>query len=91
MADKEERINEMLAFGTDKELKRRKENAANFRPVETDELPDELTASLSASTDEDEYDYREDYVSEDDIARENGFWVDEDGHWRELPDDYDMW
>jgi len=92
MTDKEERIIEMLAFGTDDEIKRRKESAANFRPVETGELPDELTAFLqSASTDEDDYDYREDYVSEDDIARENGFYVDDDGHWRELPDDYDLW
>ncbi len=29
----------------------------------------------------------EDYVTEDDIARENRFWVDDDGHWQELDDD----
>ena len=39
---------------------------------------------------EDGYDYPEDHVTEDDIARENGFWVDEDGHWREL-DEEDDW
>ena len=26
-------------------------------------------------------------VTEDDIARENGFWVDEDGNWQPLDDD----
>ena len=66
--------------------------AADFCPVETDELPYELTAALSAAPNEDgDYDPREDYVSEDDIARENGFYVDDGGHWRELPDDYDLW
>ena len=39
---------------------------------------------------EEGYDYPEDHVTEDDIARENGFWVDEDGHWREL-DEEDDW
>ena len=29
----------------------------------------------------------EDYFTEDDIARENGCWVDEDGHWQPLPED----
>ena len=43
-----------------------------------------------AAIDEDEDGYTEEYVSEDEIARENGFWVDEDGHWRELDED-DIW
>jgi len=34
-------------------------------------------------------DYEEEYVSIDDIARGEGFWIDDDGHWQELPDDYD--
>ena len=29
----------------------------------------------------------EEYFTEDDIARENGCWVDEDGHWQPLPED----
>jgi hypothetical protein len=55
----------------------------------TPELRDELGIDENGNRidDEDEYEYREEYVTEDDIARENGFWVDEDGHWRELPDE----
>lgn len=34
------------------------------------------------------YDYWEDRVTEDDIARENGFWVDDDGHWQELDEEW---
>ena len=42
--------------------------------------------------DEDEDDdSREEYVSIDDIARSEGFWIDDDGHWRELPDDDDWY
>ena len=64
--------------------------------VTEDELTPELREELGIDEngdridDDDEYDYREDYVTEDDIARENGFYVDEDGHWQELPDD-DYW
>ena len=36
-----------------------------------------------------EDDYMEEYESIDDIARGEGFWIDDDGHWQELPDDYD--
>ncbi len=37
-----------------------------------------------------EDDYEEEYVSIDDIARSEGFWIDDDGHWREL-DEEDDW
>ncbi len=37
-----------------------------------------------------EDDYVEEYVSIDDIARGEGFWIDDDGHWREL-DEEDDW
>ena len=53
-------------------------------------IPDGLEAESAADTD-DEEDYVEEYVTEDDIARENGFWVDEDGHWQELDDDLFDW
>ena len=64
--------------------------------VTEDELTPELREELGIDEngnridDDDDYDYREEYISEDDIARENGFYVDDDGHWRELPDD-DEW
>ena len=64
--------------------------------VTEDELTPELREELGIDEngdridDDDDYDYREEYVTEDDIARENGFYVDEDGHWQELPDD-DYW
>lgn len=89
MTDKEERIIEMLAFGTDEEIDKRK---AEGEPISIDEdLFKVKNKEKSIPVDDDDYDYREDYASEDDIARENGFYVDEDGHWRELPDDYDLW
>ena len=44
----------------------------------------------SAAEDDEEERWQYEYVSEDEIARENGFWVDEDGHWREL-DEEDIW
>ena len=64
--------------------------------VTEDELTPELREELGIDEngdridDDDDYDYLEEYVTEDDIARENGFYVDEDGHWQELPDD-DYW
>ena len=69
---------------------------AEGRIVTEDELTPELREELGIDEngdridDDDDYDYREEYVTEDDIARENGFYVDEDGHWQELPDD-DYW
>lgn len=35
-----------------------------------------------------EENYSEDHVTEDDIARENGFWIDDDGDWQDM-EDYD--
>ena len=29
----------------------------------------------------------EEYVSEEDIAEENGFWIDDDGNWIEIPEE----
>lgn len=46
--------------------------------------------SLEESPEEDGYE-EEDRTTEDDIARENGFWVDDDGDWQPLPDDDDWW
>ena len=51
--------------------------------------PDEPGTEADASPEDDEEDFYEDHVTEDDIARENGFWVDDDGHWRELDEDDD--
>ena len=61
--------------------------------ITEDELTPELREELGIDENGkridgmDDDDYEEEYVSEDDIARENGFWVDDDGHWRELPDE----
>ena len=63
-----------------------------------DELTPELRKELGidesgnriVDEDDDEY-YEEEYVSIDDIARSEGFWIDDDGHWRELPDDDDWY
>ena len=45
------------------------------------------TEEQAAVTDEDEKDYIPEYVSEEEVARENGCWIDDDGHW--IPMDYD--
>ena len=58
------------------------ENMGEFEPEEPE--------TEAADDDEEDDDYVEEYISEDDIARENGFWVDDDGHWREL-DEEDDW
>ena len=61
------------------------------KPVDIGDIFEVCEAVPSSMPDcvieDDDYDYREEYVTEDDIARENGFWVDDDGHWRELPDE----
>ena len=54
-----------------------------------DEFEPEAPETENSATVGDDSDYVEEYVSEDDIARENGFWVDEDGHWQELDEDDD--
>ena len=64
--------------------------------VNEDELTPELREELGIDEngnriDDEDDDYPLEYVSEDDIARENGFYVDDDGHWRELPEDYYDW
>ena len=63
-----------------------------------DELTPELRKELGIDengnridAEDDDDDYREEYVSIDDIARGEGFWIDDDGHWRELPDDDDWY
>ncbi len=63
------------------------------RYIEEKDLTPELREEIMNVDDEeeDDYDYRQDYVSEDDIARENGFWVDDDGHWRELDEGGDLY
>ena len=50
---------------------------------------DPADADIDEADEEDEDDWEEEYVSESEIARENGFWVDDDGHWREMEDDDD--
>lgn len=66
---------------------------AEGRIVTEDELTPELREELGIDENgnriDDDEDYEPEYVSIDDIARENGFWIDDDGHWRELPDDDD--
>lgn len=55
------------------------------------ESMDEFEPEEAVEEDEsrsDRYDCWEDRVTEDDIARENGFWVDEDGHWQELDEEW---
>ena len=47
--------------------------------------------SVSEAEDDEDESWRYDYVSEDYIARDNCFGVDEDGHWRELDDDEYDW
>ena len=69
---------------------------AEGRIVEEKDLTPELREELGIDEngnpiDDDDYDYRQDYVSEDEIARENGFYVDDDGHWRELDEDDDLY
>ena len=94
MTRREESIIETLAFGTDVEIEKLKAEGAVIIDKDgayTVSGKDEEILREVSCTEDDDYDCRKDYVSEDDIARENGFWVDEDGHWRELPDDYDMW
>ena len=59
-------------------------------PFEPDPPAAASSASSGAEDDEDES-WQYDYVSEDDIARENGFWIDDDGHWQELDDDCYGW
>ena len=53
-----------------------------FKPEE----PAETSASSWVKTDEDVI-WHPDLVTEEAIARENGCWVDEDGHWQ--PIEYD--
>ena len=31
-----------------------------------------------------DHEYEPEYVSIEDIARQEGFWIDDDGHWQEL-------
>ena len=66
---------------------------AEGRIVTEDELTPELREELGIDENgnriDDDEDYEPEYVSIDDIARENGFWIDDDGHWQELPDDDD--
>ncbi len=41
----------------------------------------------------DDFDYEDfnDYESIDDIARGEGFYIDDDGHWIPLPEDDECW
>ena len=59
-----------------------------------DELTPELRKELGIDEngnriedEDDDYDYREDYESEEDLARGEGFWIDDDGHWVPIEDD----
>ena len=54
-------------------------------------LPYEIFGTSSEDEDDDDESWRDEYVSEDDIARENGFWIDDDGHWQPLDDDDYGW
>ncbi len=63
-------------------------NAVGETPWD-DALPEELRGTPGRGEPEDEY-YEEEYESIDDIARGEGFWIDEDGHWVPL-DDEDDW
>ena len=42
-----------------------------------------------AVIDENEDDCIEEYISEEAVARENGCWIDDDGHWIPMEDEYD--
>ena len=56
-----------------------------------DQLTPELREELGlddTENDPDDY-YEEEYISIDEIARSEGFWIDDDGHWRELEDEDD--
>lgn len=41
-------------------------------------------SQLSSNSD----DYEENFVTEEEIARGNGYWVDEDGDWQEPEEDW---
>ncbi len=55
-------------------------------------VPPAATSSMPSEAEDDEDEdeaWRYEYVSEDDIARENGCWIDDDGHWQPIEDEYD--
>lgn len=84
MADKKVITPAMQVFTPEEELKKLIAEGAVF----TDE--DSVEAVCAERNIDADDGCREDRVTEDDVARENGFWVDEDGHWRELDED-DEW
>ncbi len=69
---------------------------AEGRIVEEKDLTPELREELGIDEngnpiDDDDYDYRQDYESEEDFARGEGFWIDDDGNWIPIDDDDLYW
>ncbi len=56
----------------------------------TPEMREDIGIDENGNWIDEEEEYEEEYVSIDDIARGEGFWIDDDGHWREL-DEEDDW
>ena len=52
-----------------------------------EELPD-LDSGRSFEDDNNKS-WRYEYISEEEVARENGCWIDDDGHWIPMEDEYD--
>ena len=84
MSDKKVITPAMQIFTPDDDLKKLIAEGAVF--VDEDSV-EAVRAEMHIDADED---YKPEYITEEDVARENGFWVDEDGHWRELDED-DEW
>ena len=57
----------------------------SWRPNEEQETP---PAAAQPATRQEKH-FRAESVTEQEYAAEEGFWVDEDGHWHPLPDDLD--
>ena len=55
-----------------------------------EEALSEAEAELNGAIDE-EADWEYEYISEEEVARENGCTIDDDGHWIPIEDDEDDW
>lgn len=63
------------------------------RYIEEKDLTPELRKEIIGADDEEEgeYDIRQDYESEEDFARGEGFWIDDDGHWVPIDEGDDLY
>ena len=59
-------------------------------PFEADPPAAAGNEAPEAEDDDDEC-WRYEYVSEEEVARENGCWIDDDGHWVPIDDDEYDW